>query len=256
MVLKQRLSATAAHNSMLGFLIRHPKDSAKDGGAGADRAVKRQRVAGPVDTRPKASGTIAKADGLANASSGEAKAEGEFHRSPGKGRESFRQGEVRKGGRVDGEEIVLEGDGDVDFYGGQRGREGQEEEDGEAEMERRVCATDLESAMPAFIGDEEKALEEYEAFRASQEEDKGALKGKGLGLVSGKVSDEPSRTAGEEEKIKQDGKKWVRGRSSIYVDAFKLALETVLDEEAHLFDERERTIFKAWNELSYEAQYL
>ncbi|OBT55940.1 hypothetical protein VE04_03827 [Pseudogymnoascus sp. 24MN13] len=46
------------------------------------------------------------------------------------------------------------------------------------------------------------------------------------------------------------------GRRSIYVDAFNLALETVLDEESHLFDEREGKVFDEWRGLSYEAQYL
>ena len=110
--------------------------------------------------------------------------------------------------------------------------------------------------MPAFMGDEEGALEEYEAFRASQEDTKRALEGDGLGLTTEKASSELSNNGIEEGKTRLQGKKWVKGRSSIYVDAFKLALETVLDEEAHLFDERERTIFTAWDELSYEAQYL
>ncbi|KFY04660.1 hypothetical protein O988_00624 [Pseudogymnoascus sp. VKM F-3808] len=46
------------------------------------------------------------------------------------------------------------------------------------------------------------------------------------------------------------------GRRSIYVDAFNLALETVLDEESHLFDENEGKVFDEWRGLSYEAQYL
>lgn len=46
------------------------------------------------------------------------------------------------------------------------------------------------------------------------------------------------------------------GRRSIYVDAFNLALETVLDEESHLFNEKEGKVFDEWCGLSYEAQYL
>ncbi|KFY16093.1 hypothetical protein V492_01568 [Pseudogymnoascus sp. VKM F-4246] len=46
------------------------------------------------------------------------------------------------------------------------------------------------------------------------------------------------------------------GRRSIYVDAFNLALETVLDEESHLFDKNEGRVFIEWRGLSYEAQYL
>lgn len=48
----------------------------------------------------------------------------------------------------------------------------------------------------------------------------------------------------------------VKGKSSIYVDAFNLALDTVLENEAHLFDERERHIFSQWKALDYEYQYL
>lgn len=45
-------------------------------------------------------------------------------------------------------------------------------------------------------------------------------------------------------------------KSSIYVDAFNLALETVLSDEGHLFDEAEMDVFRQWRNLSYEAQYL
>ncbi|EPS42936.1 hypothetical protein H072_3056 [Dactylellina haptotyla CBS 200.50] len=45
-------------------------------------------------------------------------------------------------------------------------------------------------------------------------------------------------------------------RSSIYVDAFNLALDTVLADESYLFDEAEHEIFKRYRELDYEAQYL
>ena len=40
------------------------------------------------------------------------------------------------------------------------------------------------------------------------------------------------------------------------MDAFDLALQTVLDEEAHLFNEAEMEVFRQWKELSYESQYL
>lgn len=49
---------------------------------------------------------------------------------------------------------------------------------------------------------------------------------------------------------------WSRVKSSIYVDAFNLALETVLADEAHLFDEAELEVFHQWESLSYAAQYL
>lgn len=49
---------------------------------------------------------------------------------------------------------------------------------------------------------------------------------------------------------------WVQGQRSIYVDAFNLALDTVLEDESHLFDERERHVFDQWKALDYESQYL
>lgn len=49
---------------------------------------------------------------------------------------------------------------------------------------------------------------------------------------------------------------WIKGRRSIYVDAFNLALNTVLEDETHLFDERERHVFDQWKALHYESQYL
>ncbi|KAF2013425.1 hypothetical protein BU24DRAFT_424425 [Aaosphaeria arxii CBS 175.79] len=91
--------------------------------------------------------------------------------------------------------------------------------------------TDLESALPPVKTDAE-ALEEYEAFKASQDAD--------TGDAEGRLKD----------------RKWIRGKSSLYVDAFNLALDTVLDEESHLFDEAEMDAFGQWRDLSYEAQYL
>ncbi|TKA63875.1 hypothetical protein B0A49_10568 [Cryomyces minteri] len=91
--------------------------------------------------------------------------------------------------------------------------------------------TDLEFALPPVKSDRE-AIEEYEAFRAAEEVVDGGIVGR-LGQ-----------------------RKWIKGKSSIYVDAFNLALETVLGEEGHLFDEAEMTLFGCWRALSYEAQYL
>jgi Fanconi-associated nuclease 1 len=88
--------------------------------------------------------------------------------------------------------------------------------------------TDLETALP-FIETDKEAIEAYEASRAAGE----------LGL-QGRLAES----------------KWVRGKSSIYVDAFNLALETVLEDESHLFDEAEHTVFQQWRDLNYEAQYL
>ena len=90
--------------------------------------------------------------------------------------------------------------------------------------------TDLESSLPAIRTDNE-AIEEYEQSQQVNREE--------LGL---------------HERL-QEGT-WQKGRSSIYVDAFNLALETVLDEEAHLFNEPEMEVFKQWKELPYESQYL
>lgn len=88
--------------------------------------------------------------------------------------------------------------------------------------------TDLETALPPIETDKE-AIEAYEASRAAEQ---------------------------AETKQRLDGSTWTRGKSSIYVDAFNLALDTVLEDESHLFDGAEHAVFKCWRELSYEAQYL
>jgi fanconi-associated nuclease 1 len=99
--------------------------------------------------------------------------------------------------------------------------------------------TAFESSLPAVSLDQE-AIEEYEAMRASQlsQPSQGDREDKG---------DASSR---------MDSRQWVRGKSSIYVDAFNLALDTVLDEETHLFDDVEKHVFAQWRNMSYEAQYL
>ena len=89
--------------------------------------------------------------------------------------------------------------------------------------------TELETALPPVITDKE-AIRDYEASRAAQ--------ANGTATAGSKVG------------------RWVPGRSSIYVDAFNLALDTVMEDESHLFDEPETEVFKLWRELSYEAQYL
>ncbi|KAJ4382710.1 hypothetical protein N0V86_001932 [Didymella sp. IMI 355093] len=106
-----------------------------------------------------------------------------------------------------------------------------EEDDTAIKGEISDIKTDLESALPP-IETSQEAIEAYEAFRASQE-------------------DKPE---GAEERLKD--RSWIRGKSSLYVDAFNLALDTVLDEESHLFDEAETEVFKIWKDLNYEAQYL
>ena len=105
-----------------------------------------------------------------------------------------------------------------------------ESDDEEGFPTAEVPRTDLESALPAVKTDKE-AIAEYEATRAAETE--------GLDL-QGRLGQ----------------RKWVQGKSSIYVDAFNLALETVLEDESHLFDAREMAVFQEWRDLSYEGQYL
>lgn len=93
--------------------------------------------------------------------------------------------------------------------------------------------TDLEISLPPFKTDGQ-AIEEYEASHTAEQEG----------------NSEP----GLHVRL-QDGV-WQKGRSSIYVDAFNLALDTVLAEESHLFDEAEMEVFRQWRELSYQSQYL
>lgn len=94
--------------------------------------------------------------------------------------------------------------------------------------------TAFEISLPSVKTDRE-AIEEYEVMRASQVENDSSVDG----------------TSSH-----NDSHQWVRGRSSIYVDAFNLALDTVLEDEAHLFDKRENAVFAAWRALKYEPQYL
>lgn len=108
------------------------------------------------------------------------------------------------------------------------------EDEDDHDLSIHVHETALESALPHVAADE-KAIEEYEAMRASQ--------------LSSKDEDGPPSSD-------VDRRKWVRGKSSIYVDAFNLALDTVLEDEAHLFDDKENLVFQEWRSLNYEAQYL
>ncbi|KAG5960739.1 hypothetical protein E4U56_004205 [Claviceps arundinis] len=90
-------------------------------------------------------------------------------------------------------------------------------------------ATAVEDVLPPTQIDD-SAIEEYEkASRLDTEGDDAAKKTKSL---------------------------WIKGRSSIYVDAFNLALDTVLEEESVLFDEKEMEVFQQWKQLDYETQYL
>ena len=90
--------------------------------------------------------------------------------------------------------------------------------------------TNLESTLPPTKTDKE-AIAEYEETRAAESEDMDLRERLGQRV-------------------------WVPGKSSIYVDAFNLALETVLKDEAHRFDEAEMAVFDQWKSLSYEGQYL
>ncbi|KAF3028811.1 hypothetical protein E8E15_005655 [Penicillium rubens] len=88
--------------------------------------------------------------------------------------------------------------------------------------------TELETSLPAIKTDED-AIEEYEAL---QNDTKSGLH------------------------VRLRDGAWQKGKSSIYVDAFNLVLETVLDQESHLFNEAEMEIFRQWQGLYYESQYL
>ena len=105
-----------------------------------------------------------------------------------------------------------------------------ESDDEDEFLQGEFCKTDLESALPPVKTDKE-AIAEYEATRAAESE---SLE------LQGRLGQ----------------RKWVQGKSSIYVDAFNLALETVLEDESHLFDEAETAVFDQWRDLSYEGQYL
>ncbi|KAK4189017.1 VRR-NUC domain-containing protein [Podospora australis] len=93
--------------------------------------------------------------------------------------------------------------------------------------------TAFESSLPAVATDRE-AIRQYEAMRASQS----------------------SQDVADDTASRLDKRQWVPGKSSIYVDAFNLALDTVLEDESHLFDGKEKCVFERWRALGYEAQYL
>jgi Fanconi-associated nuclease 1 len=97
--------------------------------------------------------------------------------------------------------------------------------------EDRAGPAPPESAFPD-ISTDEQAIEDYEASRHDE------------------LSSQLSQSSATEQKLSGTHK------SSIYVDAFNLALNTVIDEEPHLFSTRERAVFAAWRKLDYEAQYL
>ena len=105
-----------------------------------------------------------------------------------------------------------------------------ESDDDDDVPQRDFSKTDLESALPPVKNDKE-AIAEYEASRAAE-----------------------SASLDLQGRLGQ--RQWVQGKSSIYVDAFNLALDTVLEDESHLFDKAELDVFEQWRNLSYEGQYL
>jgi Fanconi-associated nuclease 1 len=112
----------------------------------------------------------------------------------------------------------------------------QEEDDLDDDSDEHVRfsdqrPTELESALAPVKTDKE-AITEYELMRAAGE------------VIATNL------------KERLDTRNWTKGRSSIYVDAFNLALETVLENESHLFDEVEIEVFNQWQALDYGAQYL
>lgn len=97
--------------------------------------------------------------------------------------------------------------------------------------------TAFESSLPAVL-DDQQAIQEYELMRASQS------------------SQSDNRKIEGETLERMNSRSWIPGRSSIYVDAFNLALDTVLEDELHLFNNKEKYVFEQWRSLTYEAQYL
>ncbi|RMZ84522.1 hypothetical protein DV737_g1100, partial [Chaetothyriales sp. CBS 132003] len=109
---------------------------------------------------------------------------------------------------------------------------GDDESDAHSEAsDGGIPATQLEIALPPLKTDQD-AIDDYEAYKAAQS-----------------LGSDPADTRLEDRSSR-------RGRSSIYVDAFNLALDTVLDEERHLFSQPELKLFEEWSALDYEAQYL
>lgn len=91
----------------------------------------------------------------------------------------------------------------------------------------------------------------------SFDETPGERNWQGGGLTSSlpRVKDsEGTYTATTANSIEEPGTKLYT--SSLYTDAFNLALDTVLAEESHLFSEQEAEIFQRYRSLPYEAQYL
>ncbi|KIX01670.1 uncharacterized protein Z518_09396 [Rhinocladiella mackenziei CBS 650.93] len=111
-------------------------------------------------------------------------------------------------------------------------------EDGGLDLAAPPRATQLEATLPPVQTDEE-AIEAYEAYKASEY-----------------VHQEQDRTDCSTTSSRPKSPSLIGRRSSIYVDAFNLALDTVLEDERHLFSEAELGLFRTWRGLDYDAQYL
>lgn len=113
--------------------------------------------------------------------------------------------------------------------------------DGEQQIDH-VQATQLETALPPIQSDQD-AIEAYEAYKSGE---------------YGQLVEQTTTTEGNPTTTRSrlESRAWVRGRSSLYVDAFNLALDTVLEDEGHLFNEAEMALFADWRLLDYEFQYL
>ncbi|POS88450.1 hypothetical protein EPUL_000149, partial [Erysiphe pulchra] len=108
--------------------------------------------------------------------------------------------------------------------------------------EEPAHSTNLETVLPWSISkeDTESAIKEYENIRTAKD-------------VTQKLKSGLNQTSDIDH---QDSDNWTEGGSSIYVDAFNLALETVLQDEGHLFNSKELEVFANWRKLDYEAQFL
>lgn len=103
-------------------------------------------------------------------------------------------------------------------------------DEAESEHPPMSSQTELETSLPEIETDEQ-AIQEYETSQAADNAESGLH-------------------------VRLRDGVWKKGKNSIYVDAFNLALETVLEEEPHLFSEAEMEVFTQWKDLSYESQYL
>ncbi|ERS96111.1 hypothetical protein HMPREF1624_07647 [Sporothrix schenckii ATCC 58251] len=138
--------------------------------------------------------------------------------------------------------------------------------DREPSDEKRVKRTKLENDDTSTDTGNEHVLLDYLKY---EEEDDAADSGRGLELVAGSYEgvpfEVPLAAIEATDEVIDDSYGATDGaatggptlyRSSIYVDAFNIALDTVLEQEEHLFNEKEKTVFSAWRSLDYEAQYL